>query len=262
AGDWIKRTDKRTESIYQIDSIDKDLIKCNFVKNGENWCLHTTKGEIEYATPEEIAAGHRIDESVDQMFKDAIEHGNDLAMVSIEGVEHVSIAQVIRMFEMDKCREAFERFECEKYEANYDDMKKNWDWYESQFGYRYSPDSLRGKGWAIWQEAWQHQQAKVEELQRRNQMLNDNIKEQGQKLVYQNEVIETQAEKLLGLRDEKAELQKRVKWLEDRLKATDTLSKMRAAVIGSFKTQDFNACTRRKMMILKRAEQALKVGEN
>ncbi len=68
------------------------------------------------------------------------------------------------MFEMDKCREAFERFECEKYEANYDDMKKNWDWYESQFGYRYSPDSLRGKGWAIWQEAWQHQQAKVEEL--------------------------------------------------------------------------------------------------
>ena len=46
--------------------------------------------------------------------------------------------------------------------------------------------------------------------ERRNQMLNDNIKEQGQKLVYQNEVIETQAEKLLGLRDEKAELQKRV----------------------------------------------------
>lgn len=57
---------------------------------------------------------------------------------------------------------------------------------------------------------WQHQQSKVDELQRRNQMLNDNIKEQGQKLVYQNEVIETQAEKLLCLRDEKAELQKRV----------------------------------------------------
>ena len=111
---------------------------------------------------------------------------------------------------MDKCREAFERIECEKYEANYDDMKKNWDWYESQFGYRYSPDSLRGKDWAVWQKAWQHQQAKVDELQRRNQILNDNIKEQGQKLVYQNEVIETQAEKLLGLRDEKAELQKMV----------------------------------------------------
>ena len=55
---------------------------------------------------------------------------------------------------------------------------------------------------------WQHRQTEVDELQRRNQMLNDSIKEQGQKLVYQNEVIETQAEKLLGLRDEKAELQK------------------------------------------------------
>ncbi len=54
------------------------------------------------------------------------------------------------------------------------------------------------------------QQARVDELQRRNQMLNENIKEQGQKLVYQNEVIETQAEKLLGLRDEKAGLQKQV----------------------------------------------------
>ena len=62
---------------------------------------------------------------------------------------------------------------------------------------------------AAW-ESWQHQQSKVDELQRRNQMLNDNIKEQGQKLVYQNEVIETQSEKLLGLRDENAELQKRV----------------------------------------------------
>ena len=59
-------------------------------------------------------------------------------------------------------------------------------------------------------EVWQEQQSKIDELQRRNQMLNDSIKEQGQKLVYQNEVIETQAEKLLGLRDEKAELQERI----------------------------------------------------
>ena len=60
--------------------------------------------------------------------------------------------------------------------------------------------------WNIWKE----KQSKIDELHRRNQMLSNNIKEQGQKLVYQNEVIETQAEKLLGLRDEKAELQKRV----------------------------------------------------
>ncbi|EHU3264852.1 hypothetical protein AYA92_RS08500 [Acinetobacter baumannii] len=69
----------------------------------------------------------------------------------------------------------------------------------------YADDFVSGAWWGF-----QHQQAKVEELQRRNQMLNDNIKEQGQKLVYQNEVIETQAEKLLGLRNEKSELQKRV----------------------------------------------------
>lgn len=68
------------------------------------------------------------------------------------------------MFEMDKCREAFEQNECEECGANYEDMKKNWVWYESQFGYRYSPDSIRGKKWAVWQKAWQHQQAKVEEL--------------------------------------------------------------------------------------------------
>ncbi|HDX5828781.1 TPA: hypothetical protein RP325_002174 [Acinetobacter baumannii] len=33
-----------------------------------------------------------------QVAKDAIEHGNGLAMVSIEGVEYVSIAQVIKPF--------------------------------------------------------------------------------------------------------------------------------------------------------------------
>lgn len=100
------------------------------------------------------------------------------------------------MFEMDKCREAFERFECEKYEANYDDMKKNWDWYESQFGYRYSPDSLRGKGWAIWQEAWQHQQAKVEELQTQ--------------LSLQRQRVKAFEEELTSSRNYGDELQKRV----------------------------------------------------
>ncbi|MDA0697165.1 MAG: hypothetical protein O2793_12245 [Proteobacteria bacterium] len=69
------------------------------------------------------------------------------------------------------------------------------------------------KSFAWW--AFKNQQSKVDELQRRNQMLNDNIKEQGQKLVCQNEVIETQAEKLLCLRDEKAELQKRINDSQD-----------------------------------------------
>lgn len=81
----------------------------------------------------------------------------------------------------------------------------------------------------------QSMQAKVEELQRRNQMLNDNIKEQGQKLVYQNEVIETQAEKLLGLRDEKAELQKMVDALE--LKLREIAGIARRARHGEYQTE-------------------------
>lgn len=67
--------------------------------------------------------------------------------------------------------------------------------------YPYFEKFLNG-AWSM----YQHQQSKIDDLQRRNHMLNENIKEQGQKLVYQNEVIETQAEKLIDLRDEKAGL--------------------------------------------------------
>ncbi|MBJ8440050.1 hypothetical protein [Acinetobacter junii] len=58
--------------------------------------------------------------------------------------------------------------------------------------------------------AWNHRQSEVDELQNRNKMLSNNVAEQGKKLVYQNEIIETQACKLLGLREEKDELQKRL----------------------------------------------------
>lgn len=98
--------------------------------------------------------------------------------------------------------------------------------------------------WSMFQE----QQAKVEELQK-----------QLSEYIFVAETIDEMYMKEVQKSDE---LQKRVEWLEDRLKATDTLSKMRAAVIGSFNSQEFNARTRRKMMILKRAEQALKGEDN
>ncbi|MDQ8938177.1 hypothetical protein [Acinetobacter baumannii] len=96
--------------------------------------------QVKHATPEEIAAGHRIDmptlpepvgslqelhpefakvlhenflellgdeSNTVQVAKDAIEHGNDLAMVSIEGVEHVSIAQVIKPFPCEELGDDF-----------------------------------------------------------------------------------------------------------------------------------------------------------
>ncbi|MFE1607136.1 hypothetical protein ACFMJ3_19680, partial [Acinetobacter baumannii] len=115
---------------------------------------------------------------------------------------------------MDKCREEFEK---QRYWIGLFRTGVDFDVTLGEFG-RYISNGTKStdamdlesfnEKWEAWANCWQHQQAKVEELQRRNQMLNDNIKEQGQKLVYQNEVIETQAEKLLGLRDEKAELQK------------------------------------------------------
>ncbi|WP_320156996.1 hypothetical protein [Acinetobacter baumannii] len=98
---------------------------------------------------------------------------------------------------------------------------------------------------------YQHQQAKVEELEGK-------LKQAYEDVDTFAEAHERECGFKAQLAKDKAELQKRVEWLEDRLKATDTLSKMRAAVIGSFNTQEFNARTRRKMMILKQAEQALK----
>ncbi|KRJ33604.1 hypothetical protein APC83_11245 [Acinetobacter baumannii] len=116
---------------------------------------------------------------------------------------------------MDKCREEFEKkLKCQ-------DLLSELTFCEKTSSYEGDilPTNLATINGAYWawvkrQAEMDEQQAKVEELQRRNQMLNDNIKEQGQKLVYQNEVIETQAEKLLGLRDEKAELQKQIDALE------------------------------------------------
>ncbi|WP_240489626.1 hypothetical protein [Acinetobacter baumannii] len=128
---------------------------------------------------------------------------------------------------MDKCREEFEQNPKTKEllsDSIYFDEKEN-RYKVNADGCLISVVFLNGR-WEVWQE----QQAKVEELQN----------------LYTQQGINM------------LKLQKRVEWLEERLKATDTLSKMRAGVIGSFKTQEFNARTKRKMMILKNAEQALK----
>lgn len=55
--------------------------------------------------------------------------------------------------------------------------------------------------------------------------------------------------------------QKRIDELERRLKAVDALSQMRAAALTAFKHVDMNAEIKRKVLILKKAEQALKGGE-
>ncbi len=146
-GDWVKRTDKITESIYQISSIDKDLIKCNFIKNGENWRLHTTKGEIEFATPEEIAAGHRIDKP-----------SNPRELETLEKPEnHISPNCKVGMFEMDKCREDFQKaFPIPAHWIEFDEKT-------NRYYCPYVADATASAYQSQW-VVWQHQQAKVEEL--------------------------------------------------------------------------------------------------
>ncbi|EMI8631256.1 hypothetical protein ACVYBP_18515 [Acinetobacter baumannii] len=151
---------------------------------------------------------------------------------------------------MDKCREEFEK---QRYWIGLFRTGVDFDVILGEFG-RYISNGTKStdamdlesfnEKWEAWANCWQHQQAKVEDLQKQ---LNE--------YMFVAETIDEMYVKEVQKSDE---LQKRVEWLEDRLKATDTLSKMRAAVIGSFNSQEFNARTRRKMMILKRAEQALK----
>ncbi|HEE6196771.1 TPA: hypothetical protein R7Q89_003673 [Acinetobacter baumannii] len=151
---------------------------------------------------------------------------------------------------MDKCREEFEK---QRYWIGLFRTGVDFDVILGEFG-RYISNGTKStdamdlesfnEKWEAWANCWQHQQAKVEDLQKQ---LNE--------YMFVAETIDEMYVKGVQKSDE---LQKRVEWLEDRLKATDTLSKMRAAVIGSFNSQEFNARTRRKMMILKRAEQALK----
>lgn len=71
------------------------------------------------------------------------------------------------MFEMDKCREEFEK---QKYwiglfrdAVDFDEELGRYVLNGQRKLYAFHLDSFNEK-WAIWQEAWQHQQAKVEEL--------------------------------------------------------------------------------------------------
>ncbi len=73
------------------------------------------------------------------------------------------------MFEMDKCREEFEK---QKYwiglfrdAVDFDEELGRYVLNGQRKLYAFHLDSFNEK-WAIWQEAWQHQQAKVEELKK------------------------------------------------------------------------------------------------
>lgn len=68
--------------------------------------------------------------------------------------------------------------------------------YDDKFLRRDAQDAYEGAKWA-----WQHRQAKVEELQRRNQMLSDNTLEMGSKHIRDTDLINQQASTLFRLRE-------------------------------------------------------------
>lgn len=80
------------------------------------------------------------------------------------------------MSEMDKCREEFEK---QKYwiglfreAVDFDEELGRYVLNGQRKLYAFHLDSFNEK-WEVWQKAWQHQQAKVEELQTNTELLNE-----------------------------------------------------------------------------------------
>ncbi|WP_228132408.1 hypothetical protein, partial [Acinetobacter baumannii] len=107
AGDWVKTQGHiGLMVIYKVTG-EKAIVDV-ISRTGKSIGLSGYKlSEIEHASEAEIKAGHRIDGSVDQVFKDAFEHGHGFAMVSIEGVEHASITHVINPFPCEELGDDF-----------------------------------------------------------------------------------------------------------------------------------------------------------
>ncbi|MDC4952829.1 hypothetical protein OHW04_02160 [Acinetobacter baumannii] len=78
-----------------------------YVLNDKGKTRRVSCKSIRPATLAESRVGYRIDSLADQVFKDAVEHGHGFAMVSIEGIEHVSVAQVINPFPCEELGDDF-----------------------------------------------------------------------------------------------------------------------------------------------------------
>jgi len=68
---------------------------------------------------------------------------------------------------MDKCREAFERYQADLTGTNYEELKEHFDDCEKCYGTRYYIDSTYRAEWEVWKKAWQEQQKRIDELQAR-----------------------------------------------------------------------------------------------
>ncbi|HDU7897765.1 hypothetical protein [Acinetobacter baumannii] len=109
---------------------------------------------------------------------------------------------------MDKCREEFEK---QKYWIGLFRADVDFDMTLGKFGRYVSNGSRRidamylesfNEKWEAWANAWQHQQAKVEELQKRVDALEKILKEA-------NEVVELNIETIERIRDKAKDMQER-----------------------------------------------------
>ncbi|MEC6393379.1 hypothetical protein VXS72_15780 [Acinetobacter pittii] len=108
---------------------------------------------------------------------------------------------------MDKCREEFEKLEdvkdiLEDHKNIFFDSKTNMYSAKKEI----SENSVSYPSWKVTYlngafYAFQHQLAKVEELQRRNQMLSDSTLEMGSKQIRDTDLINQQASTLFRLRE-------------------------------------------------------------
>ncbi|HAV5501288.1 TPA: hypothetical protein JI107_18285 [Acinetobacter baumannii] len=58
------------------------------------------------------------------------------------------------MIDLNKKREAFERFHAKECNCNYENLKRQLDRQEALTGHRYLPTSPRHEDWLIWDAAW------------------------------------------------------------------------------------------------------------
>ncbi len=141
-GDWVFTNDDVTPYVYEIIYKKGEHYKLRS-KNGVRYCRewridrHATEGEIKAgyraesfefdkywygqseadaikeheALQDELIHGGAVfvgdNSNIVQMVKDAVEHGHGFAMVSIEGVEHVSIAHAINPFPCEELGDDF-----------------------------------------------------------------------------------------------------------------------------------------------------------
>ncbi|AGH35009.1 TPA: DUF551 domain-containing protein [Acinetobacter baumannii] len=65
------------------------------------------------------------------------------------------------MIDLNKKREAFERFHAKECNCSYESLKRQLDRQEALTGHRYLPTSPRHEAWLIWDAAWNDASAQV-----------------------------------------------------------------------------------------------------